>query len=124
MRICITGSPKAGKSTLANLLAKFMGLEVYSTDDLKELEWSVASDRASTWFDEPGSWIIEGVTIPRALRKWQVRNLDKPPPFDWFILLPNPRGVLEKTGQETLQKQVVGLARTQREWIGERWIEL
>jgi hypothetical protein len=35
-----------------------------------KLDWSSASAQVATWFDAPGSWIIEGVAIPRALRKW------------------------------------------------------
>jgi adenylate kinase family enzyme len=123
MRIVITGSPQAGKTTLANLLAKVFALPLLQTDSVKHLEWSEASEHVSHWFNDSRDGIIEGVTVPRALRKWQNRNPNQPPPFDWFIVLPNPRRALE-SGQETMRKQVMGLAGTQKEWIGERWIEI
>lgn len=58
-----------------------------STDDLTHLGWSEASLAASYWFDESGPWVIEGVAIPRALRKWHERHPDKPPPVDKVIKL-------------------------------------
>lgn len=124
MRIVITGSPKAGKSTLAGLMARIMVLPAMHTDEVSHLEWSAASEAVSEWFDEPGPWIMEGVTVPRALRKWKNRNPVSDPPFDWFILMREPRGLLTETGQETMRKQVVGLAELYKDWIGERWIEL
>jgi hypothetical protein len=51
------------------------------------LEWSAASLAASQWFDESGPWIIEGVAVPRALRKWRDRNPNEPPPCDKIINL-------------------------------------
>lgn len=125
MRILITGAPGAGKTRLSAFLAKLLKIEVKSTDALEDMEWSDRSATVAKWMDEPGPWIIEGVTIPRGLRKWKNYNgEDKPPPFDWFIMLPNPRGAYEKVGQGTMAKQVVGLATTMKDWIGERWIEL
>lgn len=48
---------------------------VRHTDDLISThEWSAASLEASRWIDEPGPWIIEGVALPRAIRKWLERN--------------------------------------------------
>lgn len=123
MRIVITGSPLAGKTTLAGIIAKITGVPVFHTDDVKDLEWSEASQAVSGWLAREGSWIIEGVTVPRALRKWQMNHPDEPPPLDWFIYLPKPRSFLG-IGQETMRKQIHGLAETQKDWIGERWIEL
>jgi adenylate kinase family enzyme len=123
MRIVITGSPQAGKTTLANLLVKIFGLPLFQTDTVKHLGWSEASECVSTWFGMDGDWIIEGVTVPRALRKWQMNHPDESPPFDWFIFMENPRGALE-SGQETMRKQVRGLAETQRSWIGDKWLNL
>lgn len=115
---------------MAELLAKMFKMPMKSTDDLRHLEWSAASEEASHWFDyepkpydSPG-WIIEGVAVPRALRKWQQRNPDKPPPFDWFIYYENPRFAFESKGQETMAKQIRGLVTLQKPWIGERWIDL
>ncbi len=73
LRICIAGGPKTGKTTLAGEL----GLEpVRHTDDTIALipDWSEASKHVATWMDEPGPWAIEGVALPRALRKWLAAN--------------------------------------------------
>lgn len=123
MRIVITGSPLSGKTTLANVFVKIFGLPLLQTDSVKHMEWSESSEHVSHWFNDPRDGVIEGVTVPRALRKWQKRNPDQPPPFDWFIILPHPRQFLG-SAQETMRKQIIGLAETQKEWIGERWIEL
>lgn len=124
MRILITGSPKAGKSTLAGVFERIFQLPLRRTDEVKDLEWSDASAEVCKWFDAPDPWIIEGVTIPRALRKWRnFKGPEAPPPFDWFVFMPHPRQFLG-TGQETMRKQVEGMAIVQKDWIGERWIEL
>lgn len=80
-RICAAGGPKTGKTWLAEKLFEHRdwphdvpdcdGCGVLRhTDDLIHLGWSEASAAAALWFDEPGPWIIEGVAVPRALRKW------------------------------------------------------
>lgn len=94
-RICIAGGPRTGKTTLAGkIAADIVTMEcdscgwpaaehgcatpilgrviapVRHTDDLIHLGWSEASAAAALWFDEPGPWIVEGVAVPRALRKW------------------------------------------------------
>jgi hypothetical protein len=85
-RVLIIGWPGTGKTTLANEMGGGR-----STDDLIHLGWSEASEAASYWFDEPGPWIIEGVAVPRALRKWRERNPDQPPPCDKIINLTTQR---------------------------------
>ncbi len=69
MRLCIAGVPRAGKTTLAG-----QGPHVRHTDDVKGEDWSEASEAVSHWLDEPGPYTIEGVAVPRALRKWLARN--------------------------------------------------
>lgn len=64
-RLAIAGVPRAGKTTLAEEMGGGR-----STDDLIGLGWSEASLEASGWFDEPGPWVVEGMAVPRALRKW------------------------------------------------------
>lgn len=76
-RVAITGGPKTGKTTLADRLSELTGRQVFHTDDLANLEWSEASLAASRWFDGP-EWIVEGVAVPRALRKWLGSNQDSP----------------------------------------------
>jgi len=87
-------------------------VDVRHTDDLidqcKHLgkdAWSEASRIASTWLDEPGPWIIEGVAVSRALRKWWGANRLDRPPVDRVIYLSDPREPLTK-GQETMANGV------------------
>ncbi len=89
MRIVISGAPKTGKTTLADDMAG-TGRSAMHTDDLiGSLDWSEASAEVSTWFDWPGSWIVEGVAVPRALRKWLARNPEGKP-CDVAIVLSKP----------------------------------
>ncbi len=80
-RILIIGGPGSGKTTLAT---KMGGGK--STDDVKDIGWSEASLEVSKWLDQP-SYLIEGVAVPRALRKWKAANPGKPPPVDKIIYL-------------------------------------
>jgi len=76
MRLAIAGGPRCGKTTAARKI----GGAVYSTDDLIDLGWSEASEAASEWFDlDAPSFVVEGVAVPRALRKWLARNPDGRP---------------------------------------------
>jgi hypothetical protein len=106
-RICITGGPRTGKTTLAKevwvdeerarLPGNYVVTQLRHTDDLIEQcahlgkdAWSEASRIASTWLDEPGPWIIEGVAVSRALRKWHEAHPGEPPPVDRVIYLDLP----------------------------------
>lgn len=92
-RILITGAPCTGKSTLAASL----GLPHYCTDPSRmtamgigtpdHLDWSEASEYvAREWLTMPGPWVIEGVAVPRALRKWGSDTL----PADKLVVLTVP----------------------------------
>jgi hypothetical protein len=127
MRIAITGVPHGGKTYTAKLLSAVLEIPYSGTDDVMHLEWSEGSRIVSEWFDKPGPWIIEGVVVPRAIRKWRARFADdKPipdPPFDKLIVLRGTGSTLLR-GQEIMGKQVLGLIDTYKDWIGERWIEI
>ena len=69
-RVIIAGGPNTGKSTVADRAGAKFNRPVRHTDSLIKLGWSEASAEASTWFDIEGPWVIEGVAVPRALRKW------------------------------------------------------
>lgn len=73
-RVAIGGGPKTGKSTLSLSVARELELDplaIHHTDDLVGvLEWSEASAQVAEWMCEPGRWVIEGVSVARALRKW------------------------------------------------------
>lgn len=132
-RICITGGPRTGKTTLAAGIEKAFNSIPYGTtvttsvrhtDDLidqcKHLgkdAWSAASAEAMKWLDEPGPWIIEGVAVSRALRKWREAHPGEPPPVDRVIYMDEPHETLSK-GQATMAKGV----RTVHDEI-EGWLE-
>lgn len=69
-RIVIIGGPGTGKTTLAADLGLARGFKPRCTDEVMSLGWSEASAEVSKWLDVAGPWIIEGVAIARALRKW------------------------------------------------------
>jgi len=96
-KIAIAGVPKAGKTTLTKTMKSE---SIYHTDDLIELGWSEASQEASTWFNKD-EFIIEGVAVPRALRKWLAANKGKP--CDKVIWLGKPHIELNP-GQATMAK--------------------
>lgn len=98
MRIAIAGSPQSGKTTLS----KTLNQGAMHTDDYMHLGWSKNSDVVSCWFDNPLMEVIEGVTVPRALRKWLKYN-DTGKPVDKVIYLNNPYPKLTK-GQQTMAK--------------------
>lgn len=69
-RVAITGGPRTGKTTAALGLGRELSCRVRHTDDVIDLGWSEASEHVAGWFDRPGSVVVEGVAVPRALRKW------------------------------------------------------
>lgn len=98
LRIVLAGGPRTGKTTLANAL----GLPVRHTDDLIELGWVAAGAAAAKWFDAPGPWIVEGVTAPRALRRWLKRHR-RGKPCDVIVFLAEP-AIARTPGQEAMAK--------------------
>lgn len=100
MRILITGGPGVGKTHLAERIMSDVwlskddargtatrgGYPVLHTDDAAHLGWSDASEEVARWFDRPGPWILEGVAVQRALRKWgHARGCCKVPGFSWQL---------------------------------------
>lgn len=77
-RILIAGWPRVGKTTFAMKLGAELGIPVRHTDDVMGLGWSESSLEVSTWLEEPGPFIVEGVSVPRALRKL-IARFDGPP---------------------------------------------
>lgn len=103
MRLLITGGPSTGKTTLALELAIKQGVTPQHTDDLiGKLDWSAASAEVATWLNAPGDFIIEGVSLPRALRKWLEANPEGKP-ADEVIYLTNPR-LAQNKGQVSMSK--------------------
>jgi len=87
MRLLITGGPGTGKTTLAGILAREHGVPVYHTDDTIDLGWSDASAEVSRWLDRHlPPWVIEGVAVPRALRKWLAAHPEGKPADELIVL--------------------------------------
>lgn len=119
-RIVILGGPKTGKTTLASQMYLHDGRsyherpKVRHTDDLIHLGWSEASAAAALWIDEPGPWIIEGVAMARALRKWREAHPGERPPVDRVIRLTEPHVALTPgqatmaKGEETVWQEIAG----------------
>lgn len=104
MRIAITGGPRTGKTTLAREMADRLGMELVSTDDYIELGWSEASARVAEILAQGAPRIVEGVAVPRALRKLLEAQPDVKP-IDRLVILAAPR--IERTaGQETMARGV------------------
>lgn len=118
MRVVICGWPGAGKSTFAKELGEKLGVTPKATDAVRHLGWSECSEEVSHWFDEPGPWIVEGIAVPRALRKWHERNPDKEPPFEKFYNMRHPNPAELKQGQSTMGKGHDTVLRELEEWLG------
>lgn len=128
-RICITGGPRTGKTTLASDIERCgvsAGLGtlqrparwvIRHTDDLiGSHDWSDASAEVARWFDTPGPWIIEGVAVSRALRKWHDQHPGEPPPVDQVIYLHTPYVTLSK-GQGAMAKGVAKVHSEIEPWL-------
>lgn len=101
-RIAITGAPQTGKTTLA---VTHRDRPVFHSDDVKHLAWSDASaELARRVNDQEGDLIVEGVAVPRALRKGMR--------VDAVILLTQPKAEQSK-GQLAMGRGVMTVL---REW--------
>ena len=100
MRIAIAGGPRTGKTTLA---ADLDGLKLATDALMHDHDWSGASQAASEWLDlRCGDLVLEGVAVPRALRKWLKRNPEGKP-VDRVVWLSSPHVELSP-GQATMAK--------------------
>jgi len=78
MRIAIAGVPRGGKTTLALHLAAQHGYPVVHADDFISMGWSEASAHVARRLVSPGPYIVEGVSVVRALRKAMEFGPDRP----------------------------------------------
>ncbi len=102
-RILILGPPRVGKTTLAGKLAVEHGIVPLHTDDLiGKRSWSEASDEVRLWLEQRGPFIVEGVAVVRALRKWLSVHT-KGLPADLLYLGTTPREALTD-GQASMTK--------------------
>lgn len=69
-KIAIAGPPGSGKTELARALSEALGWHVLSTDAMIGREdWSAASVKVADAIQGSSRLIVEGTTVPRALRK-------------------------------------------------------
>ena len=114
-RILVAGGPRVGKTTLADKLAAHrQGTTVRRTDSAAPLGWSEASAHAAIWLDAPGPWIVEGVAVPRAVRKWLASHPEGAPAD--LVFWSDVAHVERSAGQETMAK---GCATVWREILPE-----
>lgn len=123
MRICVIGGPGCGKSTLAHEFARPLGLLVLCTDTPEQAratgraiddrtlyapsslgkDWSGLSRWvAETWLSLPGPFVIEGLALVRALRKWRGFWPEQRPPCERLIWCREPRIGLEPGAERAL----------------------
>lgn len=111
-RLVISGGPGHGKTTLADIERDRAGLNFFLCTDTKlqaqrsrglhpnalyapsslDGDWSGLSQWvADTWLNNRGPWVLEGVAVVRALRKWHDDNPTGAPPCDRLIRLTQPK---------------------------------
>lgn len=121
-RICITGGPRTGKTTLAEYIGNALHIQnVRHTDDVMHLGWSAASEAVAAWFNAPGPWIIEGVAVSRALRKWRAAHPGEPPPVDRVIYLEHAHEPLSR-GQYRMSVGVETVHAEIEEWLADHGV--
>lgn len=132
MRIGITGGPRCAKSTLARELSAGT-IPIFCTDPDELVkdhedgvgyvpsthqEWSKASQYvADVFLEQPGPWILDGVGLPRALRKWRDAHPGEKPPLDRLIVLMEPVAPV-KPGQIAMAKGVKTVLDELKPWLG------
>lgn len=100
-RIIVAGGPRVGKTTLARRLSAD-GRPVRRSDEVIDLGWSEASERVATWLDAPGPWVVEGVAVARAVRKWLATHPTGTPAD--VVHWSNVARAKRSAGQETMAK--------------------
>lgn len=135
-RILITGWPRTGKTTFStNIPCPHLGnphlgdcacseVPIRHTDDLiGKLDWSAASAEVAKWMEDPGDWIIEGVSVARALRKYHEAHPGEPPPCYRLIYLRTPHVELN-TRQAGMGKGVDSVMAELEPWFVEHGLEV
>jgi hypothetical protein len=122
MRIAVAGHPLCGKSTYAATL----GLPHHNTDSLLEsdLNWGQISEAVSHWFDNPGPWVISGVVVPRALRKWRhLKGRNSVPPLDYFVFITRPSLDDLSSAQRSMARGIDAVVDGLRPWLYKIMVE-
>ncbi len=92
-KVAIAGAPRTGKTTLAKLVTD---RPIMHTDDHMGVDWSKQSENVAALINaQDGKCCVEGMTVPRALRKGMK--------VDAVIWLNSPK-VEQTKGQQTMGK--------------------
>lgn len=113
MKVCITGGPRTGKTTLALAMTPRLpiaehiasGGAAIHCDDFMGMGWSESSAHVAALIERGGPWLMEGVQIPRALRKALAARPDARP-CDRLIILRNEPHEPWTPGQERMAKGI------------------
>ena len=113
MRICITGGPRTGKTTLADEMTPRLPIAEHIAaggcaihcDDFISMGWSESSAHVATLIDRPGPWLAEGVQVPRALRKF-IEAHPGVKPCDRLVILRNAPHEPWTPGQARMAKGI------------------
>lgn len=89
-RIAIVGGPRTGKTTFARAHAEKLGLPLVSTDDFIPLGWSGSGAKAADVIAGARRLLIEGVAVPRALRRL-LADHPRRRPIERLIILTRPK---------------------------------
>lgn len=106
MKIIICGGPKTGKTSLAKGISINKSIPIRHTDDLiLTHKWGEDSDEVEKWINEPGDFIIEGVTAHRGLRKWFINHAhpNQEPNIELIYVMNTPHTTLTRE-QEIMRK--------------------
>lgn len=111
--ILVTGGPKTGKTTMCAKLARELFLKHVCTDPQRlcpagvigtpdALSWSETSEHVARKLLGNPELLIEGVAVPRALKKWHTEDL----PCDLLVVLTNPFGGARTAKQIEMEEQL------------------
>lgn len=128
MRILITGAPRTGKTTYASRIASELNLGHLCTDPQSYCPEGVVGTEEALGWSERSQWIadnwlnkdnvvIEGVAIPRALRK--LNNVE----YDKLIILIQPFQELTPK-QAAMGKSVHDVIKELGLWDDQRTIKI
>ena len=110
MKIVIWGPPKSGKSTVHGpYFSDLYAIPLYHTDDTILFGWQGASDVVARWLHEKDQFVIEGVAVPRAIRKY-IEKYGEAPDLDLIVVAGHGPNVLSDH-QERLAKGITTVAR-------------
>lgn len=98
--IMIAGWSGTGKTTLGRSLAEKLGIPLLSTDDFIGMGWSEASAHVAELLTDGVPRVVEGVAVPRVLRKLLAARPGEKP-CDQLIVLTQPRR--EQTAKQVTQ---------------------